>query len=493
MPIPNTILRLHKIRLNRASCAQVYTNAFSLAGIGIIVYAASQLSTSWAPLLLFTILAASAELLRVELFVSSRFSSVSVSGVVAIASMLAFGPLAGVLTHTASGIVTAITTSISSRNPSMGKASPLRRSLFNTGMWAVSSALAGYVYILAGGVTGNISLTPTIIPFLLAAAVDVLANIAILVGVIAIQTNRSFFQIWLQDFLWTMPITLFSSILGGGGLALAYEKLGILGVAIFSLPVLTTSYAFQIYAGNMRKYVDQLEAAKAATEQTNTELLETLGAVIDADDAYTYGHSAQVAIYAEALARKMNLSQNEIELLVKAALIHDVGKVGIEDSIISKPGPLTNDEYKLLKQHASIGADIISRMHGLQNMVPLVRHHHERWDGRGYPDGLHSTIIPLGARILAVADSLDAMFSDRPYRPTRSFEEVECEVLRCSGIQFDPDVVTAFQALVAERGPSFFRNSALAIDESTATTNGRTDHAMLRYLKGGHLGCKPGV
>ena len=124
-------------------------------------------------------------------------------------------------------------------------------------------------------------------------------------------------------------------------------------------------------------------------------------------------------------------------------------------------------------------------MHGLQEMVPLVRHHHERWDGRGYPDGLHNTEIPLGARILAVADTLDAMCSDRPYRPTCSFEEVQREMDRCAGVQFDPVVIRAFQAMAKEKGPEFFRNSALAVDShmEPGESSPRNDHAVLRYLK----------
>ncbi len=478
-------------RIDRPAFVNLYTSLFSLAGVGLVVCAISQQNTNWPALLLFAGLAATAELLRVELFVSSRFSSVSVSGVVAMASVLAFGPFAGVLTHMASGLVTAFTTSFSQNNTSVERASRLRRSLFNIGMWAVSSALAGQIFVWAGGKTGQIYSLTTLVPFVLAAAVDVLGNVAILVGVIALQTGRAPWKIWQQDFMWSLPITLLGSILGGGGLALAFERMELLGVAVFCLPVLTTGYAFQIYAGNMRKYVDKLEAANEAMDQVNTELLETLGVVIDADDAYTYGHSAQVAIYTEAIGLKMNLPQADLDVLVKAALIHDVGKVGISDNILSKQGPLSSAEYEQLKQHAAIGAEILSRMRGLQKMVPLVRHHHERWDGRGYPDGLRGTSIPLGARILAVADSLDAMCSDRPYRPTRNFDEVEREMLRCAGHQFDPTVIAAFEAVVAERGASFFRNSAMVIDESVA--NNRTDHAILRYLKRSTIHAKADV
>lgn len=486
MSVPKIISRQFSQTITRSQWMQLYTTVFSVMGFVIILYASTQMPTDWVYMIGFAMIAAAAELMRVELFASSRFSSVSVSGIVAMASLLAFGPLAGVLTHTISGLTNALSASLGPQAATRGgRVSGLRRSSFNIGMWAVSSALAGLLYMKMGGTIGHISYASNILPFVCAAGVDVLVNLIILTGIIAIQTGRNPLKIWQQDFLWTLPITLLGSLLGGAGLALAYEKIGMLGVAVFCLPVLTTSYAFQLYANNMRGYVSKLEEANTALDKINTELLETLGVVIDADDMYTAGHSAQVAIYTEALVQKMGLPKNEQDMIVKAALIHDVGKIGIPDSIMSKPGPLTKEEYEQLKRHSVIGAEIISRMHGLQEMVPLVRHHHERWDGRGYPDGLHNTDIPLGARILAVADTLDAMCSDRPYRPTCSFEEVQREMDRCAGVQFDPVVIRAFQAMAKEKGPEFFRNSALAVDShmEPGESSPRNDHAVLRYLK----------
>jgi HD-GYP domain-containing protein (c-di-GMP phosphodiesterase class II) len=146
--------------------------------------------------------------------------------------------------------------------------------------------------------------------------------------------------------------------------------------------------------------------------------------------------------------------------------VHDIGKVGINDSIISKEGRLTDQEYKIIKRHTIIGAEIVGRMKGLKDLVPLIRSHHERWDGRGYPDGLVKEEIPLGARILAVADTLDVIISDRPYRSTRSLREAKEEMVRCSGQQFDPAVVDALMAVAEDKGPSFFRNSAATVDNA---------------------------
>jgi HD-GYP domain-containing protein (c-di-GMP phosphodiesterase class II) len=170
-------------------------------------------------------------------------------------------------------------------------------------------------------------------------------------------------------------------------------------------------------------------------------------------------------------------------VVVRAALVHDIGKVGIVDSITAKTGRLTDEEYNVMRRHPAIGAQIVGQMKGLQELTPLVRHHHERWDGGGYPDGLEGAEIPLGARILALADTLDAMFSDRPYRSTRSFREVVEEIVCSSGEQYDPDVVAAFLVLAKEKGRDFFANSAASVDRAVQVARvASTDDGGVRYF-----------
>ena len=321
-----------------------------------------------------------------------------------------------------------------------------------------------------------------ILPLVGAATADTLANITILIAVLALQTRRRPLEIWKRDFQWATPIAILGGIVGGGILALAYEMFNVVGVAVFLLPVLATSYSFRLYVGNMKGYVDQLEEVNLTLEKANLELLETLGAVIDAYDVYTYGHSTQVAVYAGAFAEKMNLSPKEQAVVVRAALVHDIGKVGIVDSITAKTGKLTTEEYNAMKRHPVIGEEIVGQMTGLQELVPLVRYHHERWDGRGYPDGLEGEEIPVGARILALADTLDAMLSDRPYRATRSFREVMDEVTRCSGGQFDPDAVVAFVAVAEEKDRAFFKNSAATVDGTVRVTGVANVAQGVRYF-----------
>jgi putative nucleotidyltransferase with HDIG domain len=233
----------------------------------------------------------------------------------------------------------------------------------------------------------------------------------------------------------------------------------------------------------MKENVTQLQRANTQLDAANVGLLEALGAVIDADDSYTAGHSRQVAIYAGALADRLNLSDVDKSTVVKAALVHDIGKVGIDDQIVRKPGKLTAEEFAIMQKHTVIGAEILGRTPGLVPLVPLVRHHHERWDGRGYPDGIAGTEIPIGARILALSDSLDAMCSDRPYRARLNFEDVMAEVRRCAGAQFDPVLVEAVLDIAQDEGADFFTNSAAHVAESLATSRTQVMFTDTHYLK----------
>ena len=457
-----------------------YTTAISALGAVIVLLALANLPEDWLGLILFIGLAALAELFSVQLFASSR-SYVSVSSIIAMATILVFGPLAGTLAHMVSGMMTALT-GIRHEVPKEERASWLQRSAFNAGMLVIAAALAGWVYVLAGGTPGAVLQLSNILPLVGAATADTVVNVAILIGVLVLQTRRRPLEIWKRDFQWATPIAILGGIVGGGVLALAYEMFNVIGVAVFFLPVLTTSYSFRLYVDNMKGYVDQLEEVNLTLEKGNLELLETLGAVIDAYDVYTYGHSTQVAVYAGAIAEKMNLPPEEKAVVVRAALVHDIGKVGIVDTITSKMGMLTDEEYNVMRRHPVIGAQIVGQMKGLQEFTSLVRHHHEHWDGSGYPDGLEGHEIPLGARILALADALDAMLSDRPYRSTRSFREVMQEVTQSSGKQFDPDVVAAFFAMAEEKDRYFFVNSAATVDRSVQVTRVANAGEDVRYF-----------
>jgi putative two-component system response regulator len=178
--------------------------------------------------------------------------------------------------------------------------------------------------------------------------------------------------------------------------------------------------------------------------------LKSLALALEAKDKYTSGHSQRVADIAVKIARKLKMSPEEIERLSFASLVHDIGKIGIKEAIINKEGGLTDEEYIYISTHSVIGENILTPVIEDKEILKMVRHHHERYDGRGYPDGLSGQQIPLGARILAVADMFDAMTSDRPYRKSVSHEVAMGELKRHASTQFDPQVVDAFIETMSE-------------------------------------------
>jgi putative nucleotidyltransferase with HDIG domain len=472
---------LYRETRDRQQWVPVYTSLVALVGLLLFVVAWSQTPTVTTGLLLFACMAFLSDILSVPLFNSSRVSRVSVAGAIGIASIVVFGPWGGVLTLAGCSIATSLA-SLRTVWKAADRAKGWRRLSFNFGMFVTSAWAAGLAFTAFGGVAGQAK-PANLLPLVGASIVYYVTNLALLTGVLSLQTNRTPWKIWFEDFMWHAPITILTSIVGGGLLALAFLLQGELGAAIFAVPILATSYAFKMYTDNMRPYVANLEKAKADLEEANLGLLESLGSVIDAYDVYTAGHSRQVADYASVIAAHAGLSKEEQLQIRKAALIHDVGKVGVADSIISKQDRLTPDEYTIVKRHPQIGAEIVGQMKGLQDLVPLIRHHHERWDGRGYPDGLAGGQIHQGARILALADTLDAMCSDRPHRPGLSLTVVLAEIQAGSGTQFDPALVDVLLDLVAKKGAGFVENSALGVDQQIPNARAAAAGALARHLK----------
>jgi putative nucleotidyltransferase with HDIG domain len=202
----------------------------------------------------------------------------------------------------------------------------------------------------------------------------------------------------------------------------------------------------------------QLQTALKQIELSYENTLRALGAAIDLRDNETAGHSQRVCGYSLEIARSMGWSGRQLESLARGAFLHDIGKLGIPDSVLLKPGPLIPDERKLMQQHAQIGFDLIREIPFLADAAEIVLRHHERYDGGGYPYGLRGEEIPLSARIFAVADALDAITSDRPYRRASSFESAHEAIRLVSGTQFDPLIVTAFQNIAEETWTTIARN-----------------------------------
>ncbi len=189
---------------------------------------------------------------------------------------------------------------------------------------------------------------------------------------------------------------------------------------------------------------ETIRMLNAQLQKNNAFAIMALIEALNAKDPYTRGHSERVSIYSLLLSEELKLSSEEIESVHIASYLHDIGKIGISEHILNKPAKLTNEEYELVKNHANVSSQIVSRIPGLSHIVSMVKHHHERHDGSGYPDGLKGKDIPLGARIMAIADAFDAMTSSRPYKMAFKPKDALQEIKKCAGTQFDPELAGLF-------------------------------------------------
>jgi len=199
--------------------------------------------------------------------------------------------------------------------------------------------------------------------------------------------------------------------------------------------------------------VAQMRKVEALNEKEQAlGTLQALTTAVDAKDRYTARHALTVTDHAWAIGRHLGLDDDELATLERVGLLHDIGKIGIPEHVLLKPGKLSPEEFAIVREHSAMGARIVESIPSLRDMPPYIRHHHEHWDGTGYPDGLSGEEIPLLCRILAVADTFDAMTSDRPYRRSLRAQAARAEVVRFSGAQFDPKVVEAFVEATRQSG-----------------------------------------
>jgi putative nucleotidyltransferase with HDIG domain len=214
------------------------------------------------------------------------------------------------------------------------------------------------------------------------------------------------------------------------------------------------------------------EALLGETRAHYMETLKVLACALDAKDQTTQEHTGRLGNLVEALAKKMRLPDDAVAAIRAGAILHDIGKIGIPDAILTKPGPLTAEEWTIMKTHPVVGEEMLKHIDFLVPVLPLVRHHHENWDGTGYPDGLAGSQIPIGARIIAVCDAFDAMTSDRPYGPSLALDVACQRMLDAAGTQFDPDCARMLIEVISEE-----RAAAEASDKITVTpvTTGRRE------------------
>jgi putative nucleotidyltransferase with HDIG domain len=302
--------------------------------------------------------------------------------------------------------------------------------LFNLANAVNSTALAWYLYQAAFKFSGQ-----TLPSLVLAATVYFVVNSISVAAVLATLEEKSLFVVW-RHFFWPWPYYPVGALLAS--LTNYVEIHAGRFTAQMVLPLAYLIYCIcRSYAGRLA------ERAKHASDMAELHLrtIETLALAIEAKDQNTHDHLCRVRVYASGIASRLKLSENETEALMAAALLHDIGKLAVPEYIINKPGKLTPDEFERMKIHPVVGAQILERVAFPYPVVPIVRSHHEQWNGGGYPDGLKGEEIPIGARILSAVDCFDALASDRPYRRGMPLSEAAAYVQKSAGVQFDPEVV----------------------------------------------------
>jgi diguanylate cyclase (GGDEF)-like protein/putative nucleotidyltransferase with HDIG domain len=345
--------------------------------------------------------------------------------------------------------------------------SPWSRLVYNFG----NQLLAGMIYSLLLQIIGTtyseMALGFQFLFCLLAAGIVYFITTVTIAYAIAISHNQSPTKTWEEKFRWLAPYFLALGLVAFG-LTFGYQYAGYFGVVVIIMPIYFLRFSQQQFIDRTKDMVKQLRETNAALEQRsgeieklNEDLLQSISYVVDMHNPNLYGHSNQVVNYAVKIAGQLKLPPARVELVRKAAILHDIGKLGIPDDILSKPTKLTAEEYEIMKLHPVIGEKILKRVDSLKSIAKIVLHHHERYDGMGYPKGIKAEEIPLESRIIGLADAVEAMASDRPYRKAQDRNKIVLELQKNRAAQFDPQVVDAFLKLIEINGYSMLKNSAL--------------------------------
>lgn len=407
-------------------------------------------------------------------------ATISVSETFVFTSVLLFGAAAGTLTVALDALVMSFW--VARRKPE------LQRLLFNMAAAPLSIWIAANIFFLVAGVppifqqTTPVEIGTLVGPLLLFTVVYFLLNSWFIAFAIQFEQGISAIRVWRENLLW-LSLNYFGGASVAALLAASTRSLNITLLVIVPL-LLVLYFTFKTAMGRVEdanKHLEQVNRLYLAT-------IETLAMAIDAKDQITHGHIRRVQIYAVELAKAVGIQESSlIKAVEAAALLHDMGKLAVPEYILNKPGPLTPAEFEKMKLHASVGADILSSIEFPYPVVPIVRHHHENWDGTGYPAGLSGAEIPIGARVLAVVDCFDALTSDRPYRPRLSDSEATRILRERRGKMYDPLVVDAFLQLqpdinVAPPAPIDTRTALEAITEASAASLAGADSSSFEEI-----------
>lgn len=367
---------------------------------------------------------------------------VSISGIPLLFAAVLYGPLAGMAVYAAS-----MAGDFSNESPQ-----PRLKWAVYTSARAITGAVTGLVAVKASLLTSSLLgsvIVATVCAGLASEALDIGFN-ALTCKLRGRMPVGDLVREIGATAVASLPLTVSVVAL----LSFAAESLSIWILPVFFLPALAAQRLFVLYQ-EQAQLAEELASANSRLERANLSFASALVTTLDARDQYTAGHSAAVAIYAHDIAARMGLSEADQQLAHVAGLVHDIGKVGLPPGLLEKPGALTLEERRLMERHSEIGERILAKVDDYSEIAAIVRHHHERFDGNGYPDGIRDEEIPLISRILAVADAYNAMTSDRPYREAMPTRVARLRLAQAVETQFDTSVVAAFEAILAGASESY--------------------------------------
>jgi diguanylate cyclase (GGDEF)-like protein/putative nucleotidyltransferase with HDIG domain len=417
---------------------RAYVVAVALLGAAMLVHSAVELYLdplrgNWVVLAVLTLLSGSA-----TVRLPSVPATISVSETFVFTSALLFGPAAATVTVALDALVISLWLA--------KRGHPIHRIAFNVFALPAAMWVGAHAYYFIGDVpplyttAHPINISRLIIPLACFTTIYFGLNSSLIAIAISLERRLSPLRVWRENFA-LLSLNYFGGA-SAAALLVTYTRNIDFAYVAFALPILAVLY-FTFFASVRR--VDDANRHLSQLNKLYLSTIETLAMAIDAKDQITHGHIRRVQQYAVGLARRMGVTDpKQISAIEAASLLHDMGKLAVPEYILNKPGRLTPAEFEKMKLHASVGADILSAIDFPYPVVPIVRHHHENWDGSGYPDGIGGTEIPIGARILSVVDCFDALTSDRPYRPRLSDADAIRILMERRGSMYDPLVVDTF-------------------------------------------------
>ncbi|MFV9566971.1 HD-GYP domain-containing protein [Thermoanaerobacter mathranii] len=404
---------------------KIYISIIITVGLFFIVYSMLNVPTNRIiDIILFGFFAALAESMPIYI---TKDVTVSVAFAVDLMALLILGPYEGAL-------IAGIGTAFQISKYADGRVRhifnfPYYKTLFNMSQIALSVGVGGLIYEYAGGIPRNYIYPHHLLSAILAAIVYYLLNTSVVAILLSFLTDKSLTYIFSKEIKWMVPNFLFLAFLGII-MSEAFVRIGYVSLILLFIPLFMIRYMFKLYMDSKQSYYDTINVLVKA---------------LDAKDKYTAGHSKNVEKIAALLCREFGFSESHTEMVKIAALLHDIGKIGVKEEVLNKPGKLSDEELSIIREHPQKGYEILKEVPALKEVSLWVKYHHEWYNGNGYPDGIKGEEIPLEAQILSLADVFDALVSDRPYRKAFSQEGAYEIIVGNEGTQFSPKIIKAFK------------------------------------------------